>query len=45
LLGFVSSITFDEGISRFVNWVNLQEVQQDNYQQSITELKDRGLFK
>jgi len=28
-----------------VDWVNKQEVQQDNYQQSIEELKDRGLFK
>jgi len=45
LLGFVPSIAFAEGISRFVDWVNMQEVKQDNYQQSINELKDRGLFK
>lgn len=45
LLGFSPTITFDEGIFRFVDWVNKQEVQQDNYQQSIEELKDRGLFK
>lgn len=45
LLGFSPTITFDEGISRFVDWVNKQEVQKDNYQQSIDELKNRGLFK
>jgi len=45
LLGFVPTVSFDEGISRFVNWVNQQEVQQDSYQQSINELKERGLFK
>ena len=45
MLGFVPTVTFDEGISRFVDWVNKQNVMEDNYQQSINELKDRGLYK
>jgi dTDP-L-rhamnose 4-epimerase len=45
ILGFIPKVTFDEGISLFVNWVNKQDIMKDNYQQSINELKDRGLFK
>jgi len=44
-LGFLPTVTFDEGISLFVEWVNKQEIMQDNYQKSINELKERGLFK
>jgi len=45
ILGFNPRVTFDEGISLFVDWVNKQDIMEDNYQQSINELKDRGLFK
>jgi len=44
-LGFVPTVTFDEGISLFVDWVNKQDIVKDNYEQSINELKERGLFK
>ena len=44
-LGFVPAYQFEEGISKFVQWVNSQEIQETNYSNSITELKERGLLK
>jgi dTDP-L-rhamnose 4-epimerase len=45
LLGYTPSITFDEGVSRFTKWVESQEVQRDSYNESIEEMKKKGLFK
>jgi dTDP-L-rhamnose 4-epimerase len=45
ILGFTPKWTFEQGISEFVNWVNLQEVQIDHYETSIQEMKDKGLYK
>lgn len=45
LLGFKPKVTFTKGISKFVDWVNNQNVQTDNYQQSIDEMKKKGLYK
>jgi len=45
LLGFKPQVTFDEGIRRFAEWVNTQEVKADRYDQSIDEMKSRGLYK
>jgi len=44
-LGFVPKIDFDEGIKRFTTWVNTQEVQEDNYEKSIAEMKEKGMYK
>jgi len=44
-LGFTPRFTFEEGISNFTNWVENQDVKQDNFQKSIDEMKDRGLLK
>ena len=44
-LGFTPKWSFEAGIKAFVNWVNKQEVEQDNYAESIKEMKDRGLYK
>ncbi len=44
-LNFVPKVSFEEGIKQFTSWVNTQEIQQDKYQQSIQELKAKGLFK
>ncbi len=44
-LNFEPEIGFSAGIERFVNWVNEQEINNDGYEQSIGELKLRGLFK
>lgn len=45
LLGFEPKWNFDKGISRFVEWVNKQEVQDDKYEISIEEMKQKGLYK
>lgn len=37
--------TFDAGIKKFTDWVNLQELQTDNYEASLEEMKQKGLFK
>ena len=37
--------SFMEGVSEFVKWVRSQEVQVDNYEKSIKELEQKGLFK
>ncbi|MBK7140004.1 MAG: NAD-dependent epimerase/dehydratase family protein, partial [Bacteroidetes bacterium] len=44
-LGFEPSVSFDEGIMRFVNWVKGQEIGEDNYENSLKEMKEKGLFK
>ena len=45
LLGFSPKVSFEDGIKQFVNWVRKQEVNSDNYEQSINEMKDKGLMK
>lgn len=45
LLGFIPKVTFKKGISNFVDWVNTQDIQKDNYQESIEEMKRKGLYK
>ncbi len=45
LLSFKPTVTFEEGIKHFVAWVNQQEVQDDNFDESIEEMKKKGLFK
>lgn len=45
VLGFEPKWSFSEGIGEFVQWVNSQEVHQDKYDKSLSEMKRRGLFK
>ena len=45
ILGFQPKWTFDAGIKRFTDWVNRQELQTDNYEASLEEMKQKGLFK
>lgn len=44
-LGFTPKVSFEEGISKFVDWVNQQEVVEDQYEKSIDEMKKKGLYK
>lgn len=44
-LGFKPSVSFTEGIRRFVAWVNAQEIAEDRYDRSIQEMQKRGLYK
>lgn len=44
-LGFKPAYSFEQGIKEFTDWVNGQLVENDNYAQSIHEMKSRGLLK
>ena len=44
-LGFTPKYSFEDGLKEFTNWVNTQEVEKDNYQKSIDEMKAKGLYK
>jgi dTDP-L-rhamnose 4-epimerase len=45
LLNWKPLTSFADGIRLFVEWVKEQEVQPDNYDKSIEELKQHGLYK
>jgi dTDP-L-rhamnose 4-epimerase len=44
LLGFAPSVDFATGIVRFVEWVKAQPLQNDRYEQSLLEMKSKGLM-
>ncbi|TDX84090.1 SDR family NAD(P)-dependent oxidoreductase [Epilithonimonas xixisoli] len=44
-LKFTPNFTFQQGVEKFAEWVNTQEVQKDQYEKSIEEMKSKGLFK
>lgn len=44
-LGFKPKVSFTEGMKKFTDWVNEQEVKMDLYEQSIDEMKKKGLYK
>ena len=45
LLSFNPKYNFSKGVKKFVKWVNKQNIQEDNYEKSIKELKKKGLIK
>jgi dTDP-L-rhamnose 4-epimerase len=45
VLGFEPKTSFVEGIKRFAQWVDQQQVMPDTYEKSIAEMQDKGLFK
>lgn len=45
LLRYEPKISFTAGISNFVNWVEKQDIEEDNYASSIEEMKRKGLYK
>lgn len=44
-LGFEPRVDFATGIGLFCNWVNQQAIQEDKYEQSLAEMKAKGLMK
>ena len=44
-LGFEPRYRFDEGITKFIEWVQSQKVQSDRYDYSIEKLSQKGIFK
>ena len=45
LLGCEPKFNFDKGITNFVDWVEEQAIEKDNYENSIEEMKRKGLYK
>lgn len=45
LLGFTPKNNFKTGIKKFTDWVLTQEVKESKYEESIAEMKEKGLFK
>ncbi len=44
-LGFAPSVSFRDGVARFVEWVLTQPVEGDSYQRSLDEMASRNLLK
>lgn len=44
-LGFSPKFSFAQGIKNFTDWVKTQQVEEDKYEQSIMEMKAKGLYK
>lgn len=45
VLDFTPKVSFKEGVRKFAAWVNTQQVKMDLYQQSLQQMKDKGLLK
>lgn len=45
VLGFKPKWSFSDGIEMFTQWVNQQEILKDNYDASIQEMREKGLYK
>lgn len=45
LLSFKPEYDFETGLKRFTDWVNSQQVQQSKYEDSINEMRSKGLLK
>ncbi len=45
LLGFIPAVSFPEGLRQFAEWVTGQEIKASRYDESIAEMKAKGLMK
>ena len=45
LYGFSPKVSIEQGLANFVDWVKQQDIVSDNYENSIAELKEKGLIK
>ncbi|OOQ59467.1 NAD-dependent epimerase/dehydratase family protein [Mucilaginibacter pedocola] len=44
-LGFKPTVDFETGIGKFTAWVNTQQIGAGRYEDSLAEMKEKGLFK
>jgi len=44
-LSFVPAISIEQGLNNFATWVKGEKIQSDRYDESIRELREKGLFK
>jgi dTDP-L-rhamnose 4-epimerase len=45
ILKYEPKWSFDQGIKQFTDWLNQQKLQKENYEASLEEMKQKGLFK
>lgn len=45
VLGYSPKYSFEDGLKNFCEWVLTQPIEQDNYKQSLDEMKEKGLYK
>jgi len=45
VLQYEPRVSFEDGIERFVSWVQEQNVSTDDYELSLTELRNRKLLR
>lgn len=45
ILGYCPQWSFSDGIGEFCKWVARQDIQEDNYEISLNEMKERGLYR
>lgn len=45
MLGFVPAVDFSTGLKQFTDWVNTQQISNSRYEDSIEEMKKKGLMK
>jgi dTDP-L-rhamnose 4-epimerase len=45
MLGFKAKVSFEDGLGRFVDWVRSEQLANDRYEESLAELRAKGLFK
>ncbi len=45
VLGFLPKVSIDEGLRCFVAWVQGERIENDRYEESLNELRAKGLFK
>ena len=44
-LGFTPTVSFEEGITKFAQWVTAQPIAESKFDDSVEEMKKKGLFK
>jgi dTDP-L-rhamnose 4-epimerase len=45
ILAFKPMVSFSDGIAHFCTWVNRQHVNKSGYENALSEMKEKGLFK
>ncbi len=45
MLGFEPQVSLEDGMKQFVTWVKAEAVQTDSYEQSLAELRNKGLLR
>jgi dTDP-L-rhamnose 4-epimerase len=45
ILGYYPKVNFSTGVKRFCDWVNSQDIHKDLHNESIEEMKHKGLYK